>query len=74
MTLGWIQRGGPPSGFDRILGTKFGHAAGLAIEQNRSNVMVALKDNEIVEVNIHDVLTTQKEKPKEFAHLLKINE
>lgn len=45
--LGYIQRGGSPTGFDRILGTKFGHAAVNALVDGKSGHFVALKNNKI---------------------------
>ncbi len=50
--LGYLQRGGSPTAFDRILGTRFGiHAAELALE-GRSGVMVALQGEDIVPVDL----------------------
>lgn len=52
MILGYLQRGGTPTAFDRILGTRFGvSAAELALE-GRSNLMVALHGDEIVPVDL----------------------
>jgi len=45
--LGHLQRGGPPTAFDRVLATQFGHAAiGLLVSGQFGN-MVALKGNAI---------------------------
>ena len=52
MILGYLQRGGSPTAFDRVLGTRFGvKAAELALE-GESNVMVALQGDEIVPVDL----------------------
>ena len=52
MTLGYLQRGGTPTAFDRLLGTRFGvKAAELALE-GRSGLMVALKGRDIVAVDM----------------------
>lgn len=52
MILGYLQRGGTPTAFDRILGTRFGvSAAELALE-GRSNLMVALHGDEILPVDL----------------------
>lgn len=52
MTLGYLQRGGTPTAFDRILATRFGIKAGeLALEGN-SGVMVALRGDEVVTVDL----------------------
>ena len=52
MILGYLQRGGTPTAFDRILGTRFGvKAAELALE-GESDVMVALRGDDIVAVDL----------------------
>ncbi len=54
MTLGYLQRGGSPTAFDRILGTRFGvKAAELAME-GVGGVMVALKGDEVVAVDLSE--------------------
>jgi 6-phosphofructokinase 1 len=59
--LGHILRGGTPTAYDRVLGTRFGIAAIDAVEQGRFNTMVALRGEHIEVVDIHegvDVLKT----------------
>jgi 6-phosphofructokinase 1 len=52
VTLGYLQRGGTPSAYDRILATRFGiKAAELAIE-GRSGVMAALRGDEVVAADL----------------------
>ncbi|HLW94879.1 MAG TPA: ATP-dependent 6-phosphofructokinase [Solirubrobacteraceae bacterium] len=46
--LGHIQRGGTPTAFDRVLGTRFGVAAMDAVRGGRFGEMVALQAGEIV--------------------------
>lgn len=46
--LGHIQRGGTPTAFDRVLGTRFGVAAMDAVRSGRFGEMVALQAGEIV--------------------------
>lgn len=54
--LGYLQRGGSPTAFDRILGTRFGiRAAELALEP-KTGVMVALKGDEIVAVDLEEAV------------------
>ena len=40
--LGHVQRGGPPTPYDRILATQFGHQAASLVLQGRFNRMVTL--------------------------------
>ncbi|MBL7959380.1 ATP-dependent 6-phosphofructokinase [bacterium] len=42
VVLGHLLRGGSPTTFDRLLGLRFGAAAVRALEEGKSNVMVAL--------------------------------
>jgi 6-phosphofructokinase 1 len=53
--LGHVQRGGTPTAFDRILGTRYGVAAMDAVHAGHFGVLVALKGNEIVEVPLAKV-------------------
>ncbi len=48
--LGHIQRGGSPTAYDRVLGTRFGVAAVDLIRDSKFGRMVALHGNEIVDV------------------------
>jgi phosphofructokinase-like protein len=52
MILGYLQRGGAPTAFDRILGTRFGvRAAELALEGERGK-MVAYRGDDIETVDL----------------------
>jgi 6-phosphofructokinase len=50
--LGHIQRGGSPSPFDRILATRFGVAAVDLIAADRFGMMVALRGESVVSVDV----------------------
>ncbi|MEO8499949.1 MAG: ATP-dependent 6-phosphofructokinase [Vicinamibacteria bacterium] len=50
LVLGHLQRGGPPTTFDRLLGTRFGAAAVRAVADGAFETMVALKPPTIVRV------------------------
>jgi ATP-dependent phosphofructokinase / diphosphate-dependent phosphofructokinase len=52
MTLGYLQRGGSPTAYDRILGTRFGVVAAELACDGKEGVMVALKGDEIVPVDL----------------------
>jgi len=53
--LGYIQRGGSPSAYDRILATRYGaYAAQLAAEEKFGN-MVAVRGNSLVPVPLGEV-------------------
>ncbi len=60
VTLGHLQRGGTPTAFDRILGTRFGvHACELALE-GRTGLMVALRGTQIVPIPIQEAVASLK--------------
>jgi len=58
--LGHVQRGGTPTAFDRILGTRFGAAAVEQLVAGNTGCMVALQGSRIVTVPLGDVATRIK--------------
>ncbi len=50
--LGHVQRGGSPSRFDRILGTRFGEQAVRLVARGEFGKMVALRGGDVVAVDI----------------------
>ncbi len=58
--LGHLQRGGSPSGADRLLATRLGTACVEAVEKRRFGVMIAVKAGEIAHVPIEDVAGEKK--------------
>lgn len=58
--LGHLQRGGSPSAFDRLLGTRFGAAAVHLIAEGKLNHMVSLENDTIISVPMEDVVGKQK--------------
>jgi ATP-dependent phosphofructokinase / diphosphate-dependent phosphofructokinase len=60
LVLGHLQRGGMPTGYDRLLATRFGGAAVRAIAEERWGQMVALQSPHIVCVPISEVLKVPK--------------
>lgn len=69
--LGYIQRGGSPSPADRILATRLGAYAAKLINDEKYNMMVALKNNEITSVKLEDVAGKLKLVPKDYSMILK---
>lgn len=69
--LGHILRGGSPSAFDRVLGTRFGiKAVELALKGEFGN-MVALKGNQIVKVPIENAVKQLKTVDMEWYNIAK---
>ena len=58
--LGHLQRGGSPTAFDRILASRMGAAAVKAIQQGQRNVMIGIKNDEMVDVPLCEAITRQK--------------
>ncbi|BCR04804.1 ATP-dependent 6-phosphofructokinase [Desulfuromonas versatilis] len=56
VVLGHVQRGGSPSPFDRILGSRFGVKAVELIEERGFGKMVALRGRDVVSVAIRDAV------------------
>jgi 6-phosphofructokinase 1 len=63
VVLGHVVRGGPPSAFDRVYATRLGVAAVDLIREKKSDVMVALKGNEIVTVPVERALKRKNVEP-----------
>jgi len=60
LVLGHLQRGGQPTGYDRLLATRFGGAAVRAVEDREWGRMVALQSPHIVTVPIAQALGEPK--------------
>jgi ATP-dependent phosphofructokinase / diphosphate-dependent phosphofructokinase len=60
LVLGHLQRGGSPTGYDRLLATRFGGAAVRAVADGRWGEMVALHSPDIVTVPIVEALREPK--------------
>lgn len=60
LVLGHLQRGGMPTGYDRLLATRFGGAAVRAIAEERWGHMVALQTPHIVTIPIEEALREPK--------------
>ena len=58
--LGHVQRGGSPTAFDRVLGTRYGVAAVDLIERGKFGEMVSLKGNQITHVPLSQSMRNLK--------------
>ncbi|MCX5702291.1 MAG: 6-phosphofructokinase [Candidatus Omnitrophica bacterium] len=70
--LGHIQRGGTPSAFDRVLGTRFGVKAVELVKNNKFGKMVALVGNKIVDVSIDEAIRVLKTVDNELYDIAKV--
>ena len=67
--LGYLQRGGTPSPYDRVLATSFGTAAAELLARGRFGRMVAMKDSSVSSVPLSEVADRTKTIPSSH-HML----
>ncbi len=70
--LGHIQRGGTPTAFDRVLGTRFGVKAVELVEEKKFGRMVALAGNKIIDVSIEEAVHTLKTVDMDLYEIAKV--
>ena len=68
--IGHIQRGGAPTLFDRILGTRVGVKAADLVAEGKFGQMVALRGDKVVPVSLEEATGTLKTVTKEWLALL----
>ena len=68
--LGHLQRGGRPSAHDRILASRTGVGAIDAIIQGQRNVMVGVRNNEVVYVPLSEAIRSDKPFDKKLITVL----
>ncbi|MCX5787646.1 MAG: ATP-dependent 6-phosphofructokinase [Elusimicrobia bacterium] len=68
--IGHIQRGGPPTLFDRMLGTRVGVKAAQLVHEGKFGHMVAQKGDQIVAVSLAEAVGTLKTVDKDWLKLL----
>jgi 6-phosphofructokinase 1 len=66
VVLGHLQRGGAPSAYDRVLGTRLGVAAGRLVIEKKFGRMVALQGTRVVDVALADAVGQLKTLDPEF--------
>ena len=70
--LGHLQRGGTPTAFDRVLGTRFGIAATDLVAKVDFGKMVSLQGNEIVAIPLADAVGELKVVDQDFYELAEV--
>jgi len=58
--LGYMQRGGTPTAFDRVLSTKYGSKAMELALEGKFNVLTVIKDGKLDSVPLEDVVGNNK--------------
>ncbi len=70
--LGHLQRGGMPTAYDRILASRMGYAAIEALMEGQRNIMIGIKNDEIVYVPISRAVKKNKPINEELISVLNI--
>jgi ATP-dependent phosphofructokinase / diphosphate-dependent phosphofructokinase len=68
--LGHMIRGGPPTGFDRVLSTRFGLAAVDLIKEGKFGMMVSLRGTKITSVSLEESTSKQRLLDKEILRAM----
>jgi len=71
-TLGYLQRGGRPSAYDRILASRLGVAAVEALDEGQRNVMIGIVDDTLALVPFYQAIKRDKPIAKELIDVLGI--
>ncbi len=69
--LGHLQRGGSPSASDRILASRVGEAAILALLEDQRNVMIGIQNDQIVYVPFSKAIKNDKPINRELLRTLR---
>ncbi|HEY3290059.1 MAG TPA: 6-phosphofructokinase [Anaerolineae bacterium] len=71
-TIGYIQRGGAPSAYDRLLASRLGAGAVDALARDEAGVLVGMIQSRVVTTPLAKVLETQKPIDPELFKLAKV--
>ncbi|MBR5100097.1 MAG: 6-phosphofructokinase [Bacteroidales bacterium] len=70
--LGHLQRGGRPSAYDRILASRLGVAAVEALKEGQRNIMIGIKNDQVVYVPISKAIKIDKPIDPELINVLTV--
>lgn len=70
--LGYVQRGGMPTAYDRMLGTRFGIYTVGMIKDKKFGRMCAKRGNEIIDIPITEAINKLKTVPPEMYESAKV--
>ncbi|MDD4780859.1 MAG: 6-phosphofructokinase [Tissierellia bacterium] len=70
--LGYTQRGGTPSAFDRLLGSKMGARAVEMLSNSMTNRALGVRGSEIFDMDMEEALSAKKQFDNETYELTKI--
>lgn len=70
--LGFIQRGGDPTAFDRILASRMGGKAVEVLLNGKTSRAIGIRNNDIIDVAIEEALAHEKNRKSELYNLSQI--
>lgn len=70
--LGHIQRGGKPSAYDRLLGSRLGSAAVVELLEGETNKMVGIVSNELMLTPFADAINNRKTVDRNLLRLAEV--
>ena len=73
--FGYIQRGGSPNMFDRVLAARFGYKAVELLRDDKESCAIGIKENKVITVPFSEVAKAKKHFDKELyeiAHVLSL--
>lgn len=70
--LGHVQRGGTPTSFDRIIASQMGYSAVNLLIEDKSNRLLGVKCNEIIDMDIEEAFKVKKQFQKELFEMAKV--
>ena len=73
-TLGHVQRGGTPTAFDRLLGTRLGAGAVAALTHGEQGVLVGLNEGRVTTTSLAEVVGVRKTLDPELFRLASVLE
>jgi 6-phosphofructokinase 1 len=70
--LGYVQRGGSPSAFDRVLATRFGVKAFEMVLEQQWGQMAALRCNKVIAIPLDAAVHRIKQLDEEVYHVAEV--
>lgn len=70
--IGYLQRGGTPTAFDRILASRFGNKAVELLMEGKKGRAIGVKGSEIIDVDINEALEMKKKINEDLYELTRI--
>ena len=67
--LGHVQRGGSPTARDRVLASQFGNLAVELLAAGKSNRVVGMRNDALVDYDLHEALAMKKEFPMDLYNM-----